>query len=38
MTGLRNKMGQMIYQLKEINIIENPDEYQAMALESAELH
>ena len=31
MTGLRNKMEQMIYQLKEINIIENPDEYQAMA-------
>ena len=38
MTGLRNKMEQMIYQLKEINITENPDEYQAMTLESAELH
>ena len=38
MTGLRNKMEQMIYQLKEISIIENTDEYQAMALESAELH
>lgn len=38
MTVLRNKMEQMIYQLKEINIIKNSDEYQAMALESVELH
>ena len=38
MTGLRNKMEQMIYQLKEINIIENSDGYQAMTLESVELH
>ena len=38
MTGLGNKMEQMIYQLKEINIIKNSDEYQAMTLQSVELH